>query len=452
MIFLQRRRLFIWLLKAYIRKWKKTIFIFFGFGLVFFFLIYSLLSKYLPAFPFSDNREIGVLGVYDASSLPAGVLNNISFGLTTVEKDGKPKPMAVKDWRIENDGKTYIFNIKDNLRFSDGSKLTSKEINYNFENVLVERPSKNTIAFKLKENYSPFLITVSKPVLRGKFIGLGEYKVVSIEYNGEFIDSIKLQNTKNSGNKITYRFYPTEESIKIALALGEISETHDLSNLLFKNSSFSVFSNYKVKMRVNYDKLATLFYNTQDRVLSDKRLRQALSYAIPNGFLQGRRNVTPYPPNFWANRGDPLSYQQDFEHSKLLLEQSSASSSGSLKLNIKTLPKYKDSAERIKNSWEKIGVKSEIEVVSSLPSNFQVFLGEFSISKDPDQYTLWHSSQNNNITGYKNLRIDKLLEDGRQIVNFDEREKIYADFQKYLLDDSPASFLFFPYNYILTKE
>jgi len=431
---------------------QKTILIFFGVGLFFFFLIYSLFSKFSPALPFSQDREIGVLGVYDASNLPAEVLNNISYGLTTVGYDGKPKPLAAKNWKIENEGKTYIFNIEENLRFSDGSKLTSKEINYNFENVQVQRPNKYTIVFKLKENYSPFLITASKPILKGKFTGLGEYKVIAIDYNGEFVSSVKLQSIKNSKNKITYQFYPTEDSLKVALALGEISETHDLSNISFKKTSFNVFSNYTVKMRVNYNILATLFYNTQDKVLSDKRLRQALSYALPNDFPQGKRNVTPYPPNFWADRGNSLSYQQDLEHSKLLFSQSSATSSSSLKLNIKTLPKYKDSAERIKNSWKEIGVKSEIEVVNSLPSNFQIFLGEFFISKDPDQYTLWHSSQSNNITGYKSLRIDKLLEDGRQTVDFENREKIYADFQKYLLDDSPASFLFFPYNYILTKK
>lgn len=60
--------------------------------------------------------------------------------------------------------------------------------------------------------------------------------------------------------------------------------------------------------------------------------------------------------------------------------------------------------------------------------------------KDPDQYILWHSDQVNNIVRYKNLRIDKLLEDGRSVTNINERKEIYSDFQKYLMDDLPASF------------
>lgn len=454
MIFLDRRRLIIWLLKAYLKKWKKTIFLFFGLGLIFFFVLYFLLSHLSPIMPFSENRTIGILGVYGRSNLPMGILNNLSSGLTYIDSQGRVQPAASSGWKIENEGKTYTFHIKSNLHFTDGTKLTSKEISYNFENVETLRPDKYTLVFKLREAYSPFLVTVSRPIFRSsaKFIGLGNYRVTSIKLNGEFVDSIEISTVNGQKKNLIYQFYPTEDSLKTALILGEISQTQDLSDLNFKNSKFNLFSNYTTSKTTNYNRLATLFYNTQDKILSDKRLRQALSYAIPNDFNQGKRNITPYPPGFWADRSDSLFFQQDLEHSKLLLAQSSASSSGDIRFHIKTLPKYKASAEKIRDSWTKIGIKSSIEVVDSLPSNFEIFLGEFFISKDPDQYSLWHSGQINNITGYRNLRIDKLLEDGRQITDQDKREKIYADFQKYLLDDSPASFLFFPYNYIVTKK
>lgn len=455
MIFLDRRRLLIWLIKAYFRKWKKTILLFFGLGLIFFFLLYFAFTRFSPALPFTQTRTVGILGIYNLSNLPAQVMNNLSLGLTSIDEKGLLHPSAASNWKIEGDGKIYTFHLKDNLRFADGSKFTSKEISYNFENVKIERPDKNTIIFKLSESYSPFLVTVSRPIVKNgnsKLTGLGNFRVTSVKLNGEFVESIELQNIHPPRNKISYQFYPTEDSLKTALILGEISETHDLSDLSFKNSLFNKFANYKVEKMVNYNKLATLFYNTQDKVLSDKRLRQALSYAIPNSFEQGKRNFTPYPFIFWTDRSYTFSLQEDLEHSKLLLAQSSASSSSSFKLNIKTLPKYKNSAIKISESWKKIGIKSEIETVNSLPSSFQIFLGEFSVSKDPDQYTLWHSGQSNNITNYKSLRIDKLLEDGRQTVDFEKRDKIYADFQKYLLDDSPATFLFLPYNYTVGKK
>ncbi len=79
-------------------------------------------------------------------------------------------------------------------------------------------------------------------------------------------------------------------------------------------------------------------------------------------------------------------------------------------------------------------------------------MGDFYLPRDPDQYTLWHSGQKNNITKYKNLRIDKLLEDGRKTVDLDERKTIYADFQKYLIDDVPAVFLYFPTEYQIKRK
>jgi peptide/nickel transport system substrate-binding protein len=123
-----------------------------------------------------------------------------------------------------------------------------------------------------------------------------------------------------------------------------------------------------------------------------------------------------------------------------------------LTLELKALPEYSQLANQIKDLWAKIGIKTNVKIIDTFPSDFQVFLGEFNVSKDPDQYALWHSSQPNNITHYVNLRIDKLLEDGRQTVDTSARQKIYADFQKYLLDDPPATFLYFPYEYDITRK
>lgn len=450
MIFLQRRRLLVWLLKAYIKKWKKTILIFFLIGLSVFFLLYFFITRF-TLFSFGKNETIGVLGVYTVNNIPDSILKKISYGLTTVSPNGKPEPMAASKWTIENEGKTYVFYLKDNLRFSDGTKLTSREVNYNFEDVKVSKPNDKTIVFKLKENYSPFLITASRPIFKNNFTGLSDYKFKSINFNGDFVNSITIQNVKNRSIE-KYVFYPTENSLKTALLLGEITKTNDISSTLFINSDLNSFPNYKVSKVVNFNKITTLFYNTQDKDLSDRKLRLALNYALPNSFEDGLRNRTPYPPYLWVSRENSLAYVQDFAHAKLLFSSSSGTSSAKITLSIKTLPEYKTTADQITSSWEKIGIKSQVEVVNSLPSNFQIFLGEFYVSKDPDQYSLWHSDQQNNITGYKNLRIDKLLEDGRQTADPDQREKIYADFQKYLLDDPPAAFLYFPYNYIVSKK
>lgn len=140
-------------------------------------------------------------------------------------------------------------------------------------------------------------------------------------------------------------------------------------------------------------------------------------------------------------------------HAKTLLESSDAASdSGKLTLTIKTMKRYRSTADEIAKSWKNAGIQTNIEEVDSLPDNFQIFLGDFTPPSDPDQYSLWHSGQVNNITRYKNLRIDKLLEDGRKTVNTNARKNIYLDFQKYLMEDAPASFLYFPHEYDVIRK
>ena len=81
--------------------------------------------------------------------------------------------------------------------------------------------------------------------------------------------------------------------------------------------------------------------------------------------------------------------------------------------------------------------------IQNLPdiSNFQSMLIAQQIPQDPDQYFLWHSTQQTNFTGYKNPHVDKLLEDGRKTLDQKERRSAYLDFQQYLVEDSPAIFL-----------
>jgi len=111
------------------------------------------------------------------------------------------------------------------------------------------------------------------------------------------------------------------------------------------------------------------------------------------------------------------------------------------------------SAEKIKKDWEEAGAKVQIEITPNVPLNFQAFLATVDIPKDPDQYSLWHSTQTGtNISKYNNPRIDKLLEDGRTELDQETRKKIYIDFQRFLIEDSPAIFLYHPTFYTISRK
>lgn len=447
-----RRRLLYWLIKAYIKKWGKAILFYFFVGLLIFFFIRLTYHFVASRIPLGKKELIGMVGAHTLNNLPPSLLYEVSSGLTYVPDDGLPKPDIAKSWKIYNEGKAYVFYLSKDRKFSDGKEVTSDTINYNFLDAQVLKPNKDTIVFKLKESFAPFLVTVSRPIFKNGFQGVGEYEIKDLKLNGNFVGSITLSPVSDPYKTKTYQFYPTLEALKTAYALGEVTTAKGLLDTSFDKTSFALFPNTFSVKKTNYDRLVTLFYNTTDAVLSDKKVRSALSYAIPDDFSYGKRAHSPISPKsfFYA---DFYDRREDLIHARLLLSESNTASKGAnVTLTIKVLPQYRKTADKIANNWKQIGITTKIEEVQSLPSVFQIFLGDFNVPRDPDQYSLWHSSQDNNITNYKNLRIDKFLEDGRKTMDINSRKKIYFDFQKYLLDDTPASFLYFPYEYEITRK
>lgn len=448
-----RKRLLLWLMKAYLKKWGRSILIYFGIGLVVFFLLNKTVSYLIARLPFMEKETVGIVGSYTLDTLPQEILSKISRGLTKTEADGTVEPDLAEKWKIAPNGKGYAFYLRKNEYFSDGTRLTSDNVNYDFADVSVMRPDKYTIVFTLKDNYSPFLTTVSRPVFKKGYVGVGDYKIKKIEFNGNFIKSVELYSEKYHKIILYELFYPTISALKTAFSLGEVSRITNLPDLNFKNTTFNSFNNVKIEKRTNYAKLVTLFYNVKDSLLSSKTLREGLAYAIPDNFESGLRNSAPLPEFSYANQPGQNTTQQDLEHARLLIDKSeTATGSAKIHLTIDVLSKYEKTAKVIADIWKKLNIDTKIRVVNQIPSNFQIFLGEFNVSPDPDQYVLWHSSQVSNITHYNNPRIDKLLEDGRKELNMQKRISIYSDFQKYLLSDPPASFLFFPYYYEVSRK
>lgn len=67
----------------------------------------------------------------DVSS--ARVLYDLFEGLVSQDQSNKPIPGLAEKWDISPDGKTYTFHLRPDLKFSDGSPITTKDVIFSFQ-------------------------------------------------------------------------------------------------------------------------------------------------------------------------------------------------------------------------------------------------------------------------------------------------------------------------------
>lgn len=426
-------RYIIRLIEAFFKRFKAIIISGALLGM-FSFLIIGFLMPNLEA----TNQKIGIVGRFTSDNMPNDIAEKISEGLTKIDQDGNAVPALAKSWESPDGGKTWIFNIDPDIKWQDNKKLTTADIDYKFSDATIEILDEKTIKFNLDSQFSAFPVIVSKPLFKKGLLGIGDWKVKKVTLIGGYLQKLFLVDDKN--NKITYKFYPTESRLNLAFKLGEIDIISKIQNV----SQFKDWKTVNITEETNFNNFVGLFFNTEDQMLADKSVRQSLAYGIDKENISGIRALGPFSPYSWAYNPQVKPYTRDLEKTKESKDQ---------KIILSTLPNLLNTAELIKKNWEESGVGCEIQVVTSIPENYQAFLATVDIPKDPDQYSLWHSTQTStNISKIKNPRIDKLLEDGRTELDQETRKKYYLDFQRFLVEDIPAVFLYYPTLYTVTRK
>lgn len=439
---LPKPRYYFRLIQAFWQKHQRIIVLAFAITLVSIYFLPKLISISL----LRKQQKIGLVGRYNLSNLPYEITNLISYGLTIPLPDGSVEPGLAQSWEIRENGKIYIFAIKDDAYWHDGSRVVAQDINYNFSDVSVTVLDDQHIRFELKEPFSPFPVVVSRPIFKKNLIGLGDYQAKSIERSGQFIRKLALVPGKGQKKpNLVFHFYPNEEAARTGYKLGEVDFLEDI----FAPDELKNWSNTKIKKTVKYDRYTAIFFNTQTEKLRDKPVRQALAYAINKRW--GPRALGSYNPDSWAFNSTVKPYELDLENAKDLIGQGE-SESFIEKINLSTIPSMLSIAEQIKSDWQELGIETEIQLIHSPSEEFEALLVSQQIPRDPDQYVLWHSTQATNLSKYKSPKLDALLEQGRKTLNQDERKVIYQDFQRFLVEDSPAVFLFYPTMYSISRK
>jgi len=196
-------------------------------------------------------------------------------------------------------------------------------------------------------------------------------------------------------------------------------------------------------------------FNLTDPMLSSKPLRQALAYAIKDKAPNQVRALSPLSPRSWAFNASVKPYEFNPDQARELYDRATteATISGELTIALGTSQSFLPRAEAIAASWQEIlPVKVDVKIINAIEPNFQAILIAQEIPLDPDQHALWHSTQPTNLSHFSDLRVDKLLEDGRKISDQKERREIYLDFQRFLVEETPVVFLEHPTTYTINRK
>lgn len=417
-------------------------------------LSFISISPYVLNIIIPKKEVIGMIGRFSFDNLPDEILVKISNGLLYIDDKGQFVPAIASSWEIKDNGREYRIHLKKDLFWNDGKPFTVKDVGYKFIDVEMTSSGDYLIDFKLKKPLAIFPSYLTKPIIKYPVLGVaGLYQTEKIKRKSDYITEILLSPNKNDLPVITYKFFDNESSMIIAYKLGNINKMTVNKKSVADN--FTLWKNTVIEKSEDYSKLMTIFLNLKHPLLKEKEVRQAIAMSINRQKLIGYGNEAfgPIPPISWAYNQNLKKNQFDLDTAIQIMKKYKDSTE-SAKINFNTYYEYLDTAEIINKELNNAGIDTNFNVsYGTNQSNFDMLLAYWKVPYDPDQYYFWHSTQTQgNITKYKNLKVDKLLEDGRSTSVIEDRKKIYEEFQKVINDDIPAIFIFYPHVYTIRRK
>lgn len=264
----------------------------------------------------------------------------------------------------------------------------------------------------------------------------------------------------------------------------ELSAGH-IDSMGLTPTQYSRLFETKERLKQNYKRYkylnfvyTYLGFNLTHAPFNDPKVRQALAFAIDrqelvDGVLLGLGEAiaTPYKPGtYWVNE-KLKSRPYDIEKAKELLSIAGwkdRDDDGVLDKDGKPFrftiltnngnKQRADTATIIQHRLKKVGVKVDVRLVEWSAfienfinkRNFEAVLLGWSLSPDPDQYNIWHSSQTGerqfNFLTYSNPKVDEALIAATRTFDKAERKKYYDIVQEEIYQDVPMVFLYAPYS------
>ncbi len=448
-----------------------------------------------------------VLASDSASSDISGLVYN---GLVRYDKDLQIEGDLAESWEISPDNLTFTFHLRKDVVWHDGAPFTAEDVLFTYQ-LLVDPKTPTAYAERYRqvakaEVVDPytFRVTYEKPLatalvswafamhpkhllenqditrspLGSHPVGTGPFRFVEWRRGEKIV--LEANPDYHEGrpylHRVVYRIIPDTSTMFLELQSGGL-DFMSLTPLQYAmQTETPAFRRRFNKYKYPAFGYTYLGYNLRRPLFQDKKVRQALSFAINkqelvDGVLLGLGQVAsgPYKPGTWPYNENVERYPYDPEKSRALLAEAGwRDSNGDGILDkegrpfVFTIVTNQGNDQRIKageiiqRRFREVGIDVKLRVIEWAsflkefinPGNFDATILGWSIPIDPDSYDIWHSSKTGpdelNFVHFKNDEVDRLLEEGRRSLDQDRRKEIYDRFQEILAEEQPYTFLFVP--------
>ncbi|OLB96170.1 MAG: hypothetical protein AUH30_13395 [Candidatus Rokubacteria bacterium 13_1_40CM_68_15] len=254
--------------------------------------------------------DVPIFDTHKATGLHNGsILNQVSEPLVRLTTEGTVVPWLVESWEQSKDGRTWSLHLRKGVKFTDGTPFNADAVRFNLERFrkhsigkatlamveAMEPAGEHTLKVTTRAPYAPFInslgyhwIVVYSPLQVQKVgdenlhtapVGTGPYKFVHHKRGQE----VRLEaNDQYWGGRpkiraIVSRPYPDVSARLLALESGDVDlifhvPPQDAARLA-RNRNLAVHT--PASARVIW-----IYLNTQWGPFKDKRVREALYYAI----------------------------------------------------------------------------------------------------------------------------------------------------------------------------
>lgn len=420
-------------------------------------------------------------------------------GLFKINEKNELVPDMAESWEASPDGKEYTIKLRSGIVWQDGKPFTAEDVKFTIESVQdpknhsglrkqldriekVEVVDPVTVRISLSEPMSPLpsklkIGMIPKHALEGKDfntdefnhlkpVGTGPYRFGEWR-RGEYLMLVpnpQFYGDKPKLDRVIYKFLPDPNVRLVQLKNNEI----DIAQINPKQVP-AVKESLELELKVvETADYRVMMFNLRYPLFQDVRVRQAIQFAtdrqaLVEGALLGYGSPAYGPLQFHPKvpSGEIPRHDNDLERAAALLKEAgwAPGKDGVMEKEGRRLsfrltvpandPIRADLATLLAGQLKRAGIEAIIEVKdfgSFKIKETEAFIlgGGLPDEPDDDLYNFFAShvgEEGSNYSGYKNLKIDRLLEDGRSTLDPEARKKIYQEIQKELVLDPPYNYL-----------